>query len=65
MARTIATLSEVASARVHIAMGKEELFGESRPATASVVLKLKRRPLAAGQRRQRHHQAGRRARWTA
>jgi len=41
MARTIATLAEVASARVHIAMGKEELFGESRPATASVVLKLK------------------------
>ena len=41
MARTIATLSEVASARVHIAMGKEELFGESRPATASVVLKLR------------------------
>jgi flagellar M-ring protein FliF len=41
MARTIATLAEVASARVHIAMGKEELFGESRPATASVVLKLR------------------------
>jgi len=41
MARTIATLAEVSSARVHIAMGKEELFGESRPATASVVLKLK------------------------
>ena len=28
MARTIATLAEVSSARVHIAMGKEELFGE-------------------------------------
>jgi len=41
LARTIATLSEVASARVHIAMGKEELFGESRPATASVVLKIR------------------------
>jgi len=41
MARTIATLAEVSTARVHIAMGKEELFGESRPATASVVLKLK------------------------
>jgi flagellar M-ring protein FliF len=41
MARTIATLAEVSSARVHIAMGKEELFGDSRPATASVVLKLK------------------------
>lgn len=41
IARTIATLSEVASARVHIAMGKESLFGEPRPAKASVVLKLK------------------------
>jgi flagellar M-ring protein FliF len=39
--RTIATLSEVASARVHIAMGKDSLFGESRPAKASVVLKLR------------------------
>jgi flagellar M-ring protein FliF len=41
MARTIATLAEVSSARVHIAMGKDQLFGDSRPATASVVLKLK------------------------
>jgi flagellar M-ring protein FliF len=41
IARTIATLSEVQSARVHIAMGKEVLFGEPRPAKASVVLKLR------------------------
>jgi flagellar M-ring protein FliF len=41
MARTIAGFSEVASARVHIAMGKEQLFGDSRPPTASVVIKLR------------------------
>ena len=41
IARTIATLSEVANARVHIAMGKETLFGDPRPAKASVVLKLR------------------------
>jgi flagellar M-ring protein FliF len=41
IARTISTLSEVSSARVHIAMGKDSLFGESRPAKASVVLKLR------------------------
>jgi flagellar M-ring protein FliF len=41
IARTIATITEVSSARVHIAMGKESLFGESRPAKASVVLKLR------------------------
>lgn len=45
IARTIATMSDVASARVHIAMGKDSLFGESRPAKASVVLKLRGRPL--------------------
>jgi flagellar M-ring protein FliF len=39
--RTIATLSEVSSARVHIAMGKDALFSEPRPAKASVVLKLR------------------------
>lgn len=50
IARTIATLAEVGSARVHIAMAKESLFGErEQPAKASVVLKLKHssRPLAA------------------
>src|SRR5829696_6159110 len=41
IARTIATISEVSNARVHIAMGKESLFGEPRPAKASVVLKLR------------------------
>ena len=41
IARTIATLSEVAGARVHIAMAKETLFGDPRPAKASVVLKLR------------------------
>lgn len=41
LARTIATIGEVAGARVHIAMGKDSLFGQSRPAKASVVLKLR------------------------
>jgi flagellar M-ring protein FliF len=41
LARTIGTISEVSNARVHIAMGKDSLFGESRPAKASVVLKLR------------------------
>jgi len=50
IARTIATISEVASARVHIAMAKDSLFGSRmQPAKASVVLKLRRnRPLANG-----------------
>jgi flagellar M-ring protein FliF len=47
IARTIATLGEVSSARVHITMAKSSLFGEQRPAKASVVLKLKaQRPVA-------------------
>jgi flagellar M-ring protein FliF len=41
IARTIATLSEIASARVHITVGKETLFGDPRPSKASVVLKLR------------------------
>ena len=42
LARTIATLSEVQSARVHIAMQKESLFGaREQPAKASVTLTLK------------------------
>jgi flagellar M-ring protein FliF len=47
LARTISTLSEVASARVHIAMAKDSLFvDQEQPAKASVVLKLKaNRPL--------------------
>ena len=50
IARTIATLAEVSSARVHIAMAKDSLFGSRvQPAKASVVLKLKKnRPLAPG-----------------
>src|SRR5262245_27494830 len=49
IARTIGTIAEVSSARVHIAMGKDSLFGEPRPAKASVVLKLRgsRPPSAA------------------
>ena len=43
IARTIGTIAEVASARVHIAMGKDTLFGDKRPAKASVVLKLRDR----------------------
>lgn len=42
LARTIATLSEVRSARVHIAMEKESLFGaKEQPAKASITLTLK------------------------
>lgn len=42
IARTIATLSEVSSARVHIALAKPSLFAsQTEPAKASVVLKLK------------------------
>jgi flagellar M-ring protein FliF len=50
IARTIATLSEVGSARVHVAPAKDSLFGaQEQPAKASVVLKLKNanRPLSA------------------
>jgi flagellar M-ring protein FliF len=50
IARTISTLSEVANARVHIAMARDSLFeSRSQPAKASVILKLKKnRPLSAG-----------------
>lgn len=41
LARTIGTLSTVDHARVHISLGKETLFGDPRPAKASVVLKLR------------------------
>lgn len=42
LARTIGTLAEVASARVHIALGKDSLFvDQQQPAKASVVLRLK------------------------
>jgi flagellar M-ring protein FliF len=47
LARTISTIAEVASARVHISMAKDSLFvTDEEPAKASVVLKLKNnRPL--------------------
>jgi flagellar M-ring protein FliF len=42
LARTISTIGEVASARVHIAMAKDSIFtSDTQPAKASVVLKLK------------------------
>jgi flagellar M-ring protein FliF len=42
IARTIGTLAEVSSARVHIAMAKTSLFAsKEQPAKASVVLKLR------------------------
>ncbi len=49
LARTIATISEVASARVHIALAKDSLFsGTAEQAKASVVLKLRTsKPLSA------------------
>lgn len=48
LARTIATIGDVASARVHIALAKDSLFtGSAEQAKASVVLKLRNsRPLA-------------------
>ena len=50
LARTIATINQVQTARVHIAMAKESLFTSgSEPAKASVVLKLRNsKPLAPG-----------------
>jgi len=49
IARTIATIGDVRSARVHIAMAKASLFeSKEQPAKASVILTLKRnRPLGA------------------
>lgn len=42
LARTIATIGDVASARVHIALAKKSVFsGQTEEAKASVVLKLK------------------------
>ncbi|MFN8644393.1 MAG: flagellar basal-body MS-ring/collar protein FliF [Candidatus Binatia bacterium] len=48
LARTIATIDDVASARVHLAMATERLYAsDSQPAKASVVLKLRTsRPLS-------------------
>jgi flagellar M-ring protein FliF len=49
LARTIASVGDVASARVHIAIPRESLFAnQEQPAKASVVLKLRtNRPLPA------------------
>ncbi|MCS6803387.1 MAG: flagellar basal-body MS-ring/collar protein FliF [Chloroflexota bacterium] len=42
LARTISTMAAVESARVHVVLPKEELFSsQQKPASASVVLKLK------------------------
>ena len=41
LGRTIGTLNTVSTARVHISLGKETLFGPRNPAKASVILKLR------------------------
>jgi len=47
---TVGSLSDVASARVHLVMPHDSLFREAeRPAKASVVLKLRHRTLADGE----------------
>ena len=47
---TVASLSDVESARVHLVMSHDSLFREQeRPAKASVVLKLRHRALADGE----------------
>jgi flagellar M-ring protein FliF len=47
---TVATLSDVESARVHLVMPHDSLFrDQDRPAKASVVLKLRHRSLADGE----------------
>ncbi len=47
---TVGTLSDVASARVHLVLPHDSLFrDEERPAKASVVLKLRHRSLAEGE----------------
>ncbi len=47
---TVGTLSDIESARVHLALPHESLFREEeRPAKASVVLKLRHRTLADGE----------------
>lgn len=47
---TVSTLSDVASARVHLVMPHDSLFrDQDRPAKASVILKLRKRSLAEGE----------------
>lgn len=48
--RTVSTLSDIASARVHLVLPHDSLFrDQERPAKASVVLKLRHRSLADGE----------------
>lgn len=48
--RTIGTLSDVASARVHLVMTHDSLFrDQERPAKAAVVIRLRHRSLAEGE----------------
>ena len=48
--RTIGTLSDVASARVHLVMPHDSLFrDQERPAKAAVVIRLRHRSLAEGE----------------
>ena len=48
--RTIGTLSDVASARVHLVMPHDSLFrDQERPAKAAVVIRLRHRSLAVGE----------------
>jgi flagellar M-ring protein FliF len=41
LSRTVASLSEVSSARVHLVMPEKSLFGEEKPAQASVMVNLR------------------------
>jgi len=41
LSKTIAALEEVSAARVHLVLPEEDLFGESKPAEASVMVKLR------------------------
>lgn len=43
LSKTIAALEAVSAARVHIVLPEEDLFGESKPAEASVMVKLRGR----------------------
>ena len=58
--RTVATLSEVDQARIHITFAKESVFLDARqPSKATVVLRLKRMRATAAAQRRRHRQSGR------
>ena len=56
LARTISTISEVAGARVHIAMPQPSLFsGRDQPTKASVILKLRNKSQLPPHNGGRHH----------